>query len=165
MTRLTVRDKDSIIRQIVADLPNNPFSEKIEQALNDAANEKLPTDIRKIDQNYINHVRFWFNGFVTSVPAPVYMNNSGSASWKQYFGEKKWSEIEELCNARHKWNSDREVLKEQIKANVYSCSTEKQFTERFPDLVKYLPERRQSVANLPATNDFMERLKSEGLKL
>lgn len=75
------------------------------------------------------------------------------------------AEFQQHHTAYEKQRDERDSLKDALTANLASCSSSKQFIERYPELAKYAPKEDAPAANLPATKSLVTALKAAGLQL
>lgn len=157
MTRISKQTKFQIVRSILADIPVKYSSAAIREKILEAAINELPNEIRKIwdnpnTRNYVKLNHIGAKGFYAWVP-------SQDNDWKVP------QSIVDMIEQAEQESKDRESLRLELKANIDSVLTVKQFQERFPDLVRYLPEDKKAAVNLPASTHIIDRLKIMGLKL
>ena len=166
MARLTNSQKDTLVRKIFEDVPNVDYLPELETIVKDTAFGLLPPEIRALPNDV-------FNAFIEFTPftGPHYHRISKASSMLLPYGRgtmfpllvenlkrnTRYCELTDLAEAQDNMLAD---LRREIKSAVYSCTTEKQLVERYPEFAKYLPKVAETV-NLP-TVPIVEHLKAAG---
>ena len=169
MARLTNSQKDTLVRKIFEDVPNVDYLPELETIVKDTAFGLLPPEIRALPNDVFNA----FIEFTPFVGDHYYkMQRASSISlpsgkgWSLFpllkvelESHARYCELTDLAEAQDNMLAD---LRREIKSAIYSCTTEKQLTERYPEFAKYLPKVAETV-NLP-TVPIVEHLKAAGWK-
>jgi len=168
MARLTNSQRDTLVRKILEDVPNVDYLPELETIVRDTAFGLLPPEIRALPKDVFNAF-VEFDCFVGDHyhrirEASSMFLPSGKGSLfpllKAELGlHARYNELIALAEAQDNMLAD---LRREIKSAVYSCATEKQLTERYPEFAKYLPKVAETV-NLP-TVPIVEHLKAAGWK-
>ena len=162
--RLTNEIRDRIIRHIMQDVPVIDYESQIRARAVQIGVEAMPPTVRKVyddpkARHFIRVSQFYIDCMTLSIPGLDRCDSEVVARVRN----------DERLNELHKLHDDqrdaRIALGKQLKANVYSCSTRKQFVDSYPDLAKYAPELTASVPNLPASTALVDALKAAGLQL
>jgi hypothetical protein len=167
MTALTKREKERLVNRIMADIPHVEDGSKIRQRALEIASSRLPQKVKVVwdDPKLIGYVCMhgtYLNSY-GQISAPMDDNWPWNERERRAYGDEGLAELEQLVHAYKKEKSEREDIKSRLEIEISPVRTHKQFRERFPDLVKYLPEVEE-VKNLPATTDLMNVLKAAGLR-
>lgn len=157
MTRLLKYHKSQLINNILADVPIKLTSAKIRDRMLEIAIDRLPREIRKIwdnpdTQGYVKLIHAGSHGIYGWIPAKEDDRDTPQ-------------EILDLIDEHNRESNQRDILRKELYSNFSSISTIKQFSERFPELVKYLPVQKEVVGNLPATTHLVDKLKTLGVDL
>ena len=166
MARLTNSQKDTLVRKIFEDVPNVDYLPELETIVKDTAFSLLPPEIRELPKDLLKE-------FLDLQPftGPHYHRLSKASSMLLPYGRgtmftllvenlkrnTRYCELTDLAEAQDNMLAD---LRREIKSAVYSCTTEKQLVERYPEFAKYLPKVAETV-NLP-TVPIVEHLKAAG---
>jgi len=170
MNTLSKAVKDGMIRSIVADIPEEDFQAQGREFILEAVVAKLPPKVRAVWNDadlrpYIKTARISTGCNRISANVPWLDSWADAENVKAVVGQETWNTFLDYCASNTRQIETRRELYRTLEANFASVRTRKQFIERFPELQKYLPEDRSSPANLPATNDLMERLKAAGFEM
>ncbi len=168
MTALSKYTKECIIRRIMADIPVDNIAQRAADAFLAAAVAALPPKVRAAyddpeTRNFINHARFGTNCGAIYGKAPAPIDTYSTSGWVAFAGQEAWDALMKACADNRAQAQSRDKIKAELEANFASIRTVKQFQERFPELVKYLPPSQQPVANLPATTALIDTLRAAGL--
>lgn len=161
--RLTNDIRDRIIRDIMADIPVVAHEDVMRKRAMEIAVSLLPADVLAV---YNGPNRHWIETGATFVCCVAYklpgLNDYESRKAREAAieGDEVWAAAHQ---AHDEQRENRKALMAALRVNLAGCSTRKQFVERFPELAKYAPQDTQATANLPATNELVERLQSAGL--
>jgi len=157
-----------IVRAVMADVPAIAYDVKMRDAALKAAVDALPPEARKLWDNpdtrgWIN-MRPYYNCCMSFV-LPVKL--SERPFWENQDGHVAFQDPEYL--RLHKLHDEQEAARDaartQITQAVKTCTSVKQFIERYPELAKYAPEgARQKQQNALASTELMDSLKTAGLK-
>lgn len=169
MTRLVNEQRNTLRRAILADVPKVDYEEKIRARALKLAVFELPAAAKRIWEDpatrgllktnscyfgYDNHRR----QYAASVSLPGFVE-----SHKAILEDE---EIIGLVAASNTQADLRAKLDAELRNNLVSVNTHDAFAERWPELVKYLPDGSEAkVANLPATTQLLDDLKAAGLEL
>lgn len=163
--RLTNDIRNMIVNSIMADIPVIAHEDAMRKRAMEIAVSLLPADVLAIYKGPNKH---WIKTDTTYVCCVVY-NLPGLSDYESRKARDAAIEADEAWNAAHKAHDEQrdnlKALRASLRANLAGCSTRKQFIERFPELAKYAPQDAATVANLPATNELVQRLQSAGLAL
>lgn len=165
MTRLTQFQKTQMVNAIMRDIPVKHDPKLLKDKFLQTAIDALPPEIRKIWDNektrgFVNLDHVGVNGIYQWVPS-----ERGSGSCEKKFSKEKWNALLDEMKAVKDEEQQRTNLRKEISANFSTIRTVKQFTEQFPELVKYLPDEKKPVGNLPMTTHMIDKIKEMGLKL
>lgn len=169
MATLTKAIKDRMIRLIMADIPKPDIETLAKNEFVAAVEERLPDCIKQTlrDPKWND---FICQQRVTTDCGKIYFYCHGPNrylykldDWIEYAGAEAIEKLRTRCAEVRARDSQRATIQNELNGNFSSVRTIKQFEDRFPELAKYLPERT-AVANLPATNDLIEKLKAAGLQ-
>lgn len=160
MSRLNKYERDSIRRAVMSDVPEVDYASQMQSRGQAVAVEALPPEIRRIWANgklrgYVKSFRIYLDCMSITVPGA---DDDGLSN--RIKSDPELVRLHELHDAQRE---TRQQLDRKLRYGFASISTTKQFAERFPELVKYLPAENQPVANLPASTDVMDALKAAGL--
>ena len=165
MTRLTQYQKTLIVNAIMKDVPLKHDPKLLKDKFLQMAIDALPVEIRRIwddekTRGYINLNHDGFNGIYCWVPC-----ERSSGSGEEKFGKKQWEKFLTEVKAVKDEEKERSDLRNELSINLATVRTVKQFTDRFPELVKYLPDDEKPVINLPTTTHMIDKLKEMGLQV
>lgn len=164
MARLTNYERDSLVRRILADIPEVDYAAQMKSRAVEICIGLMPAPVRRIWENA--ELRGYLKSGSTNhccmmLPTPGFGNYDDQV--------RSAFKVDDKLNAAHKLHDEqklaRDGLRQGLKANIYSCSTDTQFRERFPELAKYLPAASAAISNLPATTALIDSLRSAGLAL
>jgi len=163
--RLTNDVRTMIVNSIMADIPVIAHEDAMRKRAMEIAVSLLPADIRTA---YNGPNKHWIETNYTSVCCVTY-SLPGLGDYESRKAREAVIEGDEVWAAAHKAHDEQrdnlKALRASLRANLEGCSTRKQFIDRFPKLAKYAPQNAATVANLPATNELVQRLQSAGLAL
>lgn len=161
MTRMTKTQIDEIAERILARTPDpsRDIEAKAQREVADIAWAACPPGIQALrgdseSLRYLQAVTYAYGlghrvNLGEMAPVAVWHNEDVKAG-----AQRAWAPVVEA-------QADRAKLDHKIRTQLASCSTLKQFRERFPELAEFAPEPGV-VANLPATTDLMDSLKAAG---
>lgn len=165
MTSLTKKDKERIIRSILADIPIENDGSNIRARALDIAVSRLPERVRALWDDdglrgYVHTENFYLRGY-GSVSIPCDDSWQYNEMDELAFGAEGLLELSRMVDDYQAAKDKRDILCDKITVEIGVVRTDKQFRERFPDLVKYLPEIMKT-KNPLATTDLMDTLKAAG---
>jgi hypothetical protein len=165
MATLTKRDRERIIRSIMADIPSEDHRGEIQKRALEIAVSRLPEKVRAVwddekIRGYLNNTYVSLRYFGT-VTVPTDARLEWDVTPRAAFGDEGLAELSRMVEASNEEKKKRDALHDRLTVEIGAVRTDKQFRERLPDLVKYLPEN-VVVKNLPATTDLMDTLKAAG---
>jgi hypothetical protein len=165
MATLTKRDRERIILSIMADIPSEDHKDEIRKRALEIAVSRLPEKVRAVWDD--EKIRGYLNNAYVSLRyfGAVAVPSDNGFNWdvapKAVFGDEGLAELSRMVEAFNEDEKKRDALHDRLTVEIGAVRTDKQFRERLPDLVKYLPEN-VVVKNLPATTDLMDTLKAAG---
>ena len=166
MTSLTKKDKERIIRSIMADIPIENDGSNIRSRALEIAVSRLPAKVKALwdDEKlrgYVHTETAYLRGYgSTSIPCDDALPYQERDT--HVFGAEGQLELSRMVEEYKAAKEKRDALCDKITVEIGVVRTDKQFRERFPDLAKYLPEIMKT-KNPLATTDLMDTLKAAGL--
>ena len=164
--RLTIHSKNHTIQNILEALPKVDNTNAMRQRAMEVAVARLPEAVREMyldpaTAEYIN------TEYVNTCCVGYNLPSSRTANYHDLSNAIKNDEAWAALHSAHdNAKAARSNMKRELDASFRSITTDKQFKDRFPDLVKYLPiSAAEVVTNLPATTSLMDYLKAAGLKV
>lgn len=146
-TRLTNDMRDTFIRRVMDDVPSIDYEQKIRDAVNKAAIEALPKNIRAAykdpeTKGYIQTASCWLNGVGSYSDLPAVsrceLEKIVSAAAEPFIAPMK--EQKKL----------RDDLSTKLRSVAYHCTMLKALQDAFPEFAQYLPkDERDATRNLP----------------
>lgn len=170
MPALTKQTKERMVRSILGDIPVVDFQTQGADFIVAAVVAKSPAKIQEMWKDkalrpYLHRARISSGCGAICGLAPWPEGYARSREVEALVGAETWSTFLDFCRQNTAQKEARKALSRELEASFEGVRTYKQFRERFPDLVKYLPEETGSTANLPATTHLVESLKAAGLVL
>ncbi len=145
--RLNQYQKQAIVRSILGDLPKQDFDTekaRVQTALTKAMSRSCQNLYKKNPQALrAEYLRI------------------GGARGIFFIGDADLNKVVEPFNQVSK---DLEALEARVKAAVNSCSTRKQFVDRYPEFSKYAPRENEPCPTLPAVANLVADLVKAGWK-
>lgn len=169
MTRLVNEQRNAIRRAILADVPKVDYDEKIRSRALKLAVCELPAAAKRIWDDpeargllKIESCYFGYDNnrrqYAASASLPGFVS--------QHEAILEDEEIVGFVAASNTQADLRAKLNSELQNNLATVNTHEAFAERWPELVKYLPDGSEAkVANLPATTQLLDDLKAAGLEL
>lgn len=145
----------------MADIPIKWKKTEIFESVFNQAVADLPSDVRKI----------WDNEKTRGYVRLIHAGHDSVYGWVPGYDEKNplvgncLENLKKDIVSLKQEQKERSMMRRELEISFASIRTVKQFTERFPELVKYLPEEKKPIDNLPATTHMIDKLKEMGLKL
>lgn len=174
--RLTQINRSSIVRSIMADVPQIDFDERAHEIARKFFHKKLPAAVRRVkDDKTMNHhlrrVKIDMPGILSDVyvidcPAGVsgeYASLVGICQ-KQASPEYKalLKKVEALSDAKELQRKKYDDAKAQLTDAFNAINTNKRALEIFPQFEKYIPKDESPSANLPALTTVVSDLEAIG---
>ena len=169
--QLTKNIKARMVRSIMGDIKFEDIAGIARQEVLDAAIAALPPAVRRIYDDSALHPYVKHNNYHTDcgkIQGSIPTDFDGWLNLRQLaeiIGEAAVEKLKDRCREVRQQQDGRAEMIAQLEANFATVRTAKAFRERFPELAKYLPAEPGGTANLPATNDLVDRLKAAGLQL
>lgn len=168
MTRLVNEQRSCIRRAILAEVPKVDYAEKIKRKATSLAVFELPAAAKRLWEDSstrslleTHSIYFGFESrrnYVASCSLPGFES--------RHEGIKADPEIVELCRLAEEQDDVFDKLEAELRNNLASVNTHEAFAERWPELVRFLPDGSEAkVANLPATTALIDGLRAAGLEL
>lgn len=169
MTRLTISDKDIMVRRIIDDLPEVKYNQLVQQKVEKFFLALLPKGLLE-EKSYLKHLTkshgragtdaFRF-GLTVAGDFNIYEVLKKPDHKTKMLVEwiEKQSELAAVQCEAHK------DIRRNLRASFAKIATHAAFKKAYPDLAKYLPRLNDEVKNLPSTTVLVDSLKSAGLKL
>lgn len=169
MTRLVNEQRHRIRRAILADVPKTDYEEQIRRRALKLARDKMPAPAMRLwddpaTRGLLKTEACYFGYNDTRRQYAASVSLPGFADWhKKIIADP---EIVELVVSSNTQADNRAKLDAELRNNLASVGTHKAFAERWPELVKYLPDGSEAkAANLPATTALIDGLRAAGLEL
>ena len=156
--RLNESTKHALVHKILEDIPHEDFETKLSDLANHIAISLLPQSVRdlvkrdpsakqflRIVECYVGndcHVVIGARGDQEKIIKAM----RADAEFMR-LSEEKAAQLARVKEARTR-----------IKAAVYSCTTDKQFADRFPEFAQYLPKVCGPTSNLPVDANLITDL-------
>lgn len=174
MTRLVNADRDRIRRAILAEVPKVDYDAAAEKRMIALAVHALPAHARRVWDDTAN--RALLRTETVSIKWPERDRVEGcwyafSVSVPGFHGEielvlQSDAGLAILAKDKRDQEESRAEINRTLQNNLASVHTHEAFSERWPELVKYLPDGSEvKAANLPATTDLIDKLKAAGLEV
>lgn len=157
--KLTNTIRSAYINSVMNDVPETDFKEQATKIIMSAAIASLPPAVAKIysDPKTRHFVKTTWNsfGFLT-LTYP-------SGGDRPVLSSEDTRILAELAKANTAQYTALNVLRDKVKAAVYSCTTRKALVELLPEFEKYLPSEQEAASkNLPAIANLMVDLVKAG---
>ena len=157
--RLTIAMKEQLVALVMADVPAVDYRAPVESLVKSVALSLLPKEIQElpddIRQRFVKRI-FYALPSVKSICVP-----GDDITFSALLA--KLNEDAKFCNLlklKKEQENKLSALREEVKQAIFSCNTEKQLLERYPEFAKYLPTKNETT-NLP-TVPTIEHLKAAG---
>lgn len=168
--KLTKSDRESFVRAVVSDLPRTDYQAMMQDLIDKLSFERLPQALRdnwRLCKPFVQCIYLYGpSGWCGS----IYAYGEEELRGKEVttvFPEHTETITNIVLKAKQQ-ASDVQNARYALVNAINACSTLKQAKERFPALVKYLPQDRKpaQTANVPATltTTLMATLTSAGWK-
>lgn len=169
MTRLVNEQRTRIKNAILADVPTVDYHEQIRVRALKLAVFELPAAAKRLWENVETRGLLKTNSFYPHDGDGEYeygLSVSVPGFDEQHAGFLLDEELRTLVTAYKEQKALRMRLGGELRNNLASVTTHEQFAERWPELVKYLPDGSEAkVANLTATTALIDGLRAAGLEL
>lgn len=162
--RLTNELRQTILRQIMLDIPKTDYEEQLKDALIERLALKLPELIQRV----------WGDAELRGFLKTTYCGYHLGAKKRRYYFQIPGDEsgltaedrqlLDPIADADLKQEKVREGLEEKIRSALYSCTTAKTLISRFPEFAKYTPTAAPNTENLPAPLNLIPDLVAAGWK-
>jgi hypothetical protein len=162
--KLTQDIRRQMVNAIMADIPVIDHAGAMSKRAMDIAVAALPEPVRRLWNG--PHKSFVSTGSVHFCCCSYFLPNAGHYDDRKALGQviaadAEWSAAHAAFEAQR---DAHKAMRAQLRANIDTCSTRKQFIDRFPALEKYAPALGTSVGiNLPASTALIDSLISAGL--
>lgn len=162
--KLTDTIRSAIWVAVMGDYPKADYRTESNEIVDALSIELLPDALRtaiKRDPKVIDYLKRNYisgNGFATHY-APITPDADVSPVLTRLLQHERFMEVQRLWKEQMK---ETEAIAKRVKAAIYSCTTDKQLTDRFPEFAKYLPKVAGPTANLPADTNLMTDLMKAG---
>lgn len=169
MTRLLNAERAAIRRDILSEVPLEDYAGKIAKRALDLAILNLPPGARRLWE--VSQTRGLLSThtcyFGYSEGRRRYTANVNLPGFEDYHATIKEDPlIVEWVDAEVVQRDKYDALDASLKNNLASVGTHEEFTKRWPELARFLPDGSAAkVENLPATTVLLDELKAAGLKV
>jgi len=157
--KLTNSMRDIILSNILKDMPDKiDYKEQIQQIVWNDSFSQLPIDLRsaiaanKDIKNYLEVKSSYIADFRC-----MYLR-----SYNHYIQSKDAvDKITKLHLLNDEQGKKFDEIRNNLKAIIYACDTDKQLADNYPEFASYLPKENQPIRNLPAA-DLINTMKQAG---
>lgn len=169
MTRLVNEQRSRIRRAILAEVPKVDYAEQIRVKALALAVFELPATAKRLwadptTRGLLKTESCYFGYSENRRNYAASCSLPGFSSFHVDFQSDP--ELKELCRLAEEQDDVFYKLEAELRNNLASVNTHEAFAERWPELVRFLPDGSEAkVANLPATTALIDGLRAAGLEL
>ena len=172
--RLTKAAKENVISAILSDVPKVKYQTQAETLLRELCHEILPEAVLKVAKDpelqfrlQVGYPCIYSGGGYHGLRIQIAVrgwDDGEKADKKKLFAHPRIDEVIELAKRSDIQAKARAAMREDLYGMFMTVNTRKQFEDRFPEFVRYLPVKAEPSSNLPADPAVFTKLIAMGWK-